>query len=218
MVRNKIVLVLLAFITLLTAGCPSLWKTGVVKSDATPSELYQDAEDRFQKKNYTEAVQLYERLKSAYPDFEKIPRVYVRIADSFFHDGKYEEAVSRYRQFLELYPNHEDKNQAKYNIGMCFFNQIKNTDLDDTMVRKAEQAFKEVVDDPDAGQLKAKAEEKYKDCRTKLAEKELYKARTYLTLKKYTAAKMAAQRILDEYPNSGLDKEAKDLISSVKGK
>jgi len=215
---SRILIVLLAFITLVTAGCPSLWQTKTVKSDAPPSELYQDAEDRFQKKNYTEAVQLYERLKSAYPDFEKLPRVYLRIADCFFQDSKYEDAVARYRQFLELYPNHEDKNQAKYNIGMCFFNQIKNTDLDGTMVQKAEQAFKEVVDDPDAGPLKAKAEEKYKDCRTKLAEKELYKARTYLNLKRYTAARMAAQRILDEYPNSGLDKEAKDLLSSVKGK
>ena len=51
-----------------------------------------------------------------------------------------------------------------------------------------------------------------------LGEKELYKARHYQKRKQYTAARIAAQRVLDEYGDLGLDKEAQEIIDYVKGK
>ncbi len=196
-----------------------MWKTNVPKvSDSDPQELFKVAEESFEKKQYSKAAQLYQRLKSGHPDFEKMPQIYIRLGDSFFHDKNYEEAVSRYRQFTELYPNNKDRFRAKYMIGMSFFNQIKGVDLDNTMVRKAEEAFKEVTSDSEAGEWATKAEEKYRECRKKLAEKEIYKARTYVSTKNYKAAKMAAQRVLDEYSNLGMDKEANKLIEALKGK
>jgi len=217
-VRRTSLLVLVALASLCIAGCPSIWSRSAVKTDEGQKSLYKSAEENFQKKKYGQAIELYERLKSAYPDFDKIPLVYERIADSHFNLSDYDEAVGAYRQFLELYPNHEDRARAKYMIGMAYFKQIIGTDRDNTMVKSAEVDFKTVIDDPNAGQWKAKAEEKYRECRKKLGEKELYKARTYVAIKKYKAAKIAAQRVLDEYPNLGLDKEAKVLIKNLKGR
>jgi outer membrane protein assembly factor BamD len=103
-------------------------------------------------------------------------------------------------------------------IGMCFFSQSKDSDLDDSMVRRAETAFKKVIDKTESGQWRKKAEEKYRESRRKLAEKELYKARTYYNLKRYKSARIAAQRILDQYPKLGVDEEASELIEKTKGK
>ena len=203
---------------MLLTGCPSIFNTKPTPDKLSADELYENAQESFDKKKYTEAVRLFEQLKSAHPDFEKITTVYQRIADAYFKNDEYDEAVSSYRQFLELYPHHDDRARALYMVAMCYFNQITRTDLDNSMVKNALRAFKEVVRESDPGQWKEKAEKKIKDCRTKLAEKELYKARTYKQIKRYKAARMSAKRVLDEYAGLGLDDEAKQLIKSIKGR
>lgn len=200
------------------SGCPSIWNTETAGKAASADELFSAAEADFQKKNYPQAVETYERLKSAYPDFKKIPEVYLKIADSFFEQGQYEKAISRYLQFVELHPGHKELQRAKYQIALAHFNQIKNADLDSALAQRSEKAFKAIMDDPDAGEFAKKAEEKYKECLKKLAAKELYKARTYVGMGNYQAARMAAKRVLDEYPKLGFDEEANELIGSIKNK
>jgi outer membrane protein assembly factor BamD len=217
-VRRKLSVILVTFIAVLAAGCPSLWHTEVVEKDPGPDKLFQAAEDQFQKKQYGEAVDLYERLKSGYPDFKKMPEVYSKIADALFDEKSYDKASARYQQFIELYPGDKRVPRAKFNIGMCYFNQIKNMDLDNSVVQRAAQEFKALADDTNAGEWAKKAEEKYNECRKKLAEKEMYKARTMLTVHNYQAARLAAKRVLDEYPKLGYDSDAAELIKSIKGK
>lgn len=216
--KRPVLAMLTVFCLLSLSGCLTFLKGKAVKTDATPQELFKAAEDAFQKKKYVEAVDLFERLKSSQPDFDKTTEVYQRIADGFFNLGQYEEAISRYLQFLELYPNHEEQHRTRYMIGMCYFNRVKGVDWDASMIQRAEAAFKQVSEDADAGQWQKKAEEKYKECRKKLAEGELYKAKSYISTGQYKAAKIAAQRILDQYGDLGFDKEAKAVIEKVKDK
>ena len=70
-------------------------------------------------------VEAYQKLKSAYPDFEKMAAVYVKIGDALYAKGDYEKAISRYLQFLELYPAHPFAPRVKYFIAMSYFRQIK---------------------------------------------------------------------------------------------
>lgn len=200
------------------AGCPSVWQTGSAEKPASAEQLFKDAENHFDKKEYSQALASYERLKSAFPDFKDISKTYVKIADCLFNQGSHDQAISRYLQFIELYPTHKEVPRAKFNVAMAYFNQIKNTDLDNTVVRKAADAFKAVANDANAGEWAKKAEEKNRECLRKLAEKELYKARTYINIGNYKAARLAAKRVLEEYPKLGLDEEAKALVSKLKDK
>jgi outer membrane protein assembly factor BamD len=214
-VRRKLSFILVAFITVLAAGCPPLWKTDMVEKDPGPDKLFQAAEEQFQKKQYAQAVEVYERLKSGHPDFKKMPEVYLRIADALYDEKSYDKAIARYQQFMDLYPGNKEVPRAKFNIGMAYFNQIKNTDLDNSVVQSAEKEFKALAADSNAGEWSKKAEEKYKECRKKLADKELYKAETMLSVSNYQAARMALKRVLDEFPER---KDASDLLKSIKGK
>lgn len=216
--RRKLSFILLTFIAVLAAGCIPIWKTDVVEKDAGPDKLFQAAEAQFQKKQYARAAHLYDQLKSEYPDFKKMPEVYSKIADSLYEDKSYDMARERYKEFMQLYPGDKGVPRAKFNIGMCYFNQMKNTDLDNSVVQAAAAEFKALADDANAGEWAKKAEEKYNECRKKLAEKEMYKAHTMLSVSNYQAARLAAKRVLDEYPKMGYDKEAAELIKSIKGK
>ncbi len=216
--RRKLSFILVAFITVLSAGCPLLWKTDIVEKDAGPDKLFKAAEEQFQKKQYYQAIELYERLKSGHPDFKSMPEVYLKIADASFEEKSYEKAIARYQQFIDLYPGNKEVPRAKFNIGMAYFNQIKNMDVDNSVVQTASSEFKALADNSEAGEWAKKAEEKYNECRKKLAEKEMYKARTMLTVGNYQAARLAAKRVLDEYPKLGYDSDASALIKSIKGK
>jgi outer membrane protein assembly factor BamD (BamD/ComL family) len=119
---------------------------------------------------------------------------------------------------MQLYPGDKGVPRAKFNIGMCYFNQMKNTGLDNSVVQAAAAEFKALADDANAGEWAKKAEEKYNECRKKLAEKEMDKAHTMLSVSNYQAARLAAKRELGEYPKMGYDDEAAELIKSIKGK
>lgn len=209
-------LVLLGF--LLIAGCPSIWQPTTVEESPSAEALFKAAEEHFEKKDYAKAIEAYERLKSAYPEFKDMPKVYLKIADSFFNQKSYENAVARYLQFLELYPSGKDVNRAHYQIAMAYFNQIKGVDLDNRVVKQAAEAFKSLADNAEGGEWAKKAAEKYKECMGKLAEKELYKARNYISTGNYKAARLAAQRVLENYSKSGHDEEADALLKKIKGK
>ena len=43
---------------------------------------------------------------------------------------------------------------------LAYFNQIKNTDLDNTVVQRAAKSFKTLMEDPNAEEYAKKAEEK----------------------------------------------------------
>jgi outer membrane protein assembly factor BamD len=215
---------LLAYISILLiilccSGCPSVWNTDNSKeSNTSPEDLFKSAEELFEKQKYAPAIDLYEQLKSAHPDFKEIPKVYLRIADALYNDKQYDKAMGRYYQFIELYPNEKEAARAKYNVGMSLFNQIKNTDLDSRIINRTAETFKALSDDPNAGEWAKKAEEKYRECRQKLAEKELYKAKTYISMGNYQAARLVAKRVLDEYPKLGYDDQANELIKKIKNK
>jgi len=216
---TKGIRILAAAVTVIfLAGCPSLWQNQAADKTPPPEELYKQAEQQYQAKDYTAALETYQRLKSAHPDFKKMREVYEKIADASFEQGHYEKAIARYSQLIELYPSDPGVPRAKYQMAMCHFKQIKNTDLDNSMVNRALQAFQVVADDPNAGEWSKKAKEHQRECRRRLAEKELYKARTYISMGSYKAARMAAQRVLDDYPKLGLDKEADELVKSLKDK
>lgn len=215
-VKSRFLLISVILLAMFLTGCPSIWNLETKETKESPEEAYKQAQDLLKDKKYFQAIENLEKLKSANPDFKEMPDVYLKIAEAFFDEGSYDKAIARYLQFLELYPNNPDVPRAKYQIGMAYFNQIKGTDLDNTVVRSAIQAFKVVTDLQESGEWGKKAEEKIKECRKKLAEKEIYKANTYVSLGNYKAARLAAQRVLDDFPKLGFDDVAEELIKRYK--
>ncbi len=215
-VKPRSFLIFLLLFSMLLTGCPSVWNAETTKNRESPDDAYKQAQDLLKDKKYFQAIENLEKLKSAHPDFKEMPDVYLKIADAFFEEGSYDKSIARYLQFLELYPNNENVARAKYQIGMAYFRQIKGTDLDNSVVRSAIQSFKVVTELQEPGEWGKKAEERIRECRQKLAEKEIYKANTYVSLGNYKAARLAAQRVLDDFPKLGFDEAAQKLVDKYK--
>jgi outer membrane assembly lipoprotein YfiO len=209
--------ILLALAVLVLSGCPHLFTADNPDKELSPDELFKKAEQAFEAKNYSESVDLYGRLKLV-PDFKDMAKVYVRIGDAYFNDKAYEKAIGGYTQFLDLYPNDKEVPRVRYNMAMCLYNQIKRSDLDAVNIENSAKDFKKLADNPDAGEWGKKAQEKYTECRKMLAEKEYEKANTYISQSKYSSARKVLERIRDEFPNLGYDKQAESLLKSIKNK
>jgi outer membrane protein assembly factor BamD len=209
---------IVASMCVICVGCTLPFQTTTLEKPDSPEKMFKAAEELYNKKNYAQALDVYEQLKSAYPEFNEMPKVYAKIGDCLFEDKQYDKSIGRYLEFVQLNPNDKDVPRAKYNIGMAQFNQIKNIDLDSRIIQKTAEAFKALSDDPNAGEWGKKAEEKYRECRQKLAAKELDKADTYVSTSNYKSAKSAARRVLDEYPNLGYDDKANALLKKLKNK
>jgi outer membrane protein assembly factor BamD len=207
-----------AILVLALAGCPSVWQAANPDKPTSAEELFKKAENQYANKDYKQALESYERLKSAFPDFKRLPHAYMRIGDCLFNQNNYEQAIARYLQFIELYPAHQEASRAKFNVAMSYFNQIKGTDLDNSVVKRAADSFKKLVDDPNAGEWAKKAEEKHRECLRKLAEKELYVAEQYWNMGKYKSAHAAAKRVLEEYPKLGFEARAREIEQKTKDK
>ncbi len=216
--RTEFRIIAVALIVLLLAGCPALWSSETVVKNATPEQLVREGEELFQKKDYAGAISAFDQLKSGHPQFKKTPDAYLKTADAMFENGAYDKAIGRYQTFVELYPLHKEVPRAKYQEALSYFNQIKNTDLDNSMIQSALKAFKALSEDPNAGEWAKKAQEKLGECRKKLAEKEIDKARTYMGMGRYQSARVSAKRVLDEYSKLGYDTEANDLLKKIKDK
>lgn len=197
-------------------GCPSFWNTVQVPKESNAEALYKLAEQQYKDGQFTEAAESYEQLKSGHPEFKEMPSVCVKIGDALYAAGNYDRAISRYLQFLELYPTHRFVPRAKYYVALSYFSQIKKTDLDNALIKRAEQSFGELAADPKGGEWAKKAEEKQRECKRMLAEKEFDKANTYYKMGNYSAARVAAKRVLEEYPKLGFDDQAKDIVDRVK--
>jgi outer membrane protein assembly factor BamD len=218
MTRHTFALLFVILIALLAGGCPSLTNKSLPQEEPKPEQIFEKGQTLFEKKKYAEAIQVWESLKSAHPDFAKMPEVYIKLADASFKSSTYDDAIGRYRQYIELYPTHDDALRAKYMVGMCYYSQIKPTDLDSGSLGYAASEFESIRDGSSDNEWKKKADEKYRDCRKKIGEKELYKARTYLSLRQYKSARMAAQRVMDEFKDLGLDEKAQAILDKTKDK
>ena len=216
--RTEFHTIAVALTLLMLAGCPALWTSETVVKNSTPEQLYREGERLFEQKDYSGAISAFDRLKSAHPQFEKTPDAYLKTADAMFENGAYEKAIVRYQTFVDLYPLHKEVPRAKYQVALAYFNQIKSTDRDNSIIQAALQAFKALSDDANAGEWAKKAAEKLKECRKKIAEKEIYKARTYWQMGRYKSAQASAKRVLDEYSKLGYDAEANDLLNKMKDK
>jgi outer membrane protein assembly factor BamD len=201
----------------LLVGCSLPFSnTEIVEKTPGPEALFDKAQGFYQDHEYEDAIHFFETLKSAYPQFEKMPFVQMRVADSYYRMGEYHKAMAEYSQFVTLYPTDPNVARAQYMIGMSYYKRKKSIDRDDSVVRRAEEIFRVVVDEYGDTPIGKQAKERLLDCRKRLAEKELYKAGVYMSMGKYKAAEISAQRILEEYSGLGFDDDANEIIESVK--
>jgi outer membrane protein assembly factor BamD len=218
MVNNKkAFLTLLAFVMIL-AGCKMWlpWGKGGDMTQTTPEGLYYRGVDLYQKKDYSDAIKLFQRVKEEYPLSTLAIMAELGIADAYFSDKSYTDADLAYNEFLNLHPTNENMPYVMYQIGMCHFNEITSIDRDQSETFKALKAFERLAARFPDSKFFAMAEKMVRDCKKLLGEQELYVGKFYFNIKEYRAALQRFEKIARDYPNVGLDDKVHQFIAEAK--
>ena len=137
------------------------------------------------------------------------PNVILKRAESFHEKEGYAEAITEYQHFLELHRKHVLAPYAQYKLALSHFKLIQTIDRDMTPVKKAQEAFLELMEAFPGSQYEAEARIKIKECEAFLAQHHMFVGQFYLRKESYLAAAKRFQMIIQRYPYLNESIEAK---------
>ncbi len=168
-------------------------------AEASPRELYAQAERLLAEKRYERAAKAFEEVERQHPFAPEAVEAQLMAAYAYYQNADYDAAIAAARRFVELHPGHEDVPYALYLIGQSWYERIEIVERDQTASREALRAFRELIRRfPDS--------EYAKDARLKidlvldhLAGKEMDVGRFYQQRKEYLAAVNRFRRVIEDY-------------------
>ncbi|UCG21227.1 MAG: outer membrane protein assembly factor BamD [Deltaproteobacteria bacterium] len=178
------------------AGCACL--TGK-KEIESAEELAEKGMESFEDEDYIDALKAFNTLKERYPYSRYAILAELKVADAHFHRKEYPEAIAAYEDFVELHPKNEAIPYVKYQIGVCYYEQMLSKDRDQTPTRWAILSFERLLKEHGDSAYAMEARKKINDCRKLLAEHELYVGRFYYKSKHYSAALGRFEGVLTDY-------------------
>jgi outer membrane protein assembly factor BamD len=182
---------------LLLGGCATTEKRLSAK------EYYNQANDAFTRENFSMAVDYYHELLDQYPLNPYAEEAQLKVAYSYYLDKKYVEAIAAFGDFERAYPTSSHLPFVQYYRGMCYLEQMRSIDRDQSVTEKAHDFFRTVVDRYPESPFAPLAEEKIRVCRDALAARELYIADfDYNMADNPLAALARLRRIIETYPET----------------
>lgn len=157
-------------------------------NNKSADSLYKDGERLFQTGKYEDAIAQWKKVRETYQSPELSTKAELNIANAYFLNKDYIEAAAGYEDFRKMHPKHPQADFALYRQGLSYFNQIHGIDTDQTPVKNAQNTFESYIKLYPAGANLAEAKEKYRECRDKQLQYELYVGRFYLKTDVYKAA------------------------------
>lgn len=192
------------------------------KADPTISwsaqKLYSEGKSELDDKNYTKAVELFEKLEARYPygRFAQQSQLYAAYAN--YKDGEPEAAVAACDRFIKLHPTHPNVDYAYYLKGLAnftedtsLFGQVANQDMterDPKAARDSFEAFKQLVTLFPNSKYTPDAVGRMRYLVDALASHEVHVAEYYMKRSAYVAAANRAKYALEHYPQAPAVEEA----------
>ncbi len=207
---------LLSGLFLAAGGCGLLWTKK--EPEKTPQGMYNAALQLLEKKKYTEAAEAFKKFKEEFPLSTYTPLAELRAADALYFDKNYAEAIVLYEEFRKLHPIHAEIPYATYQVGMCHFKQMLTVDRDQTVLEKALEQFRYLVENFPQTKYASDAKTKMQLCLLQLAEHEFYVGHFYYRMGHYRGALGRFEDILKKYPDSGMERKVNPLIKNCREK
>lgn len=205
---NKKILLLGASILLFPACAKAPYLSSAKSSQAAFEECRRFSE----KKDFEKASECFELLKSRFAGSSESAEADLEIADNYFRKKDFLLAAESYAAFIKLHPAHERVGYAYYKAGLSYFREAPKAVDRDQQKLKDSIPYLETAVESAGGDLNAVAQEKLKDVRRRLAQREFYVGRYYYRTGEFISAIPRFQEILANYTGLGLDEKTLYLL------
>ncbi len=155
-------------------GCGIIDMVYLPPPEDTAQEIYESATDAMAEGNYVRAVELFNKLRDAYPFSPYITDAELALADAYYLDGEYDAAAEAYKDFESLHPRHAAIEYVLYQIGQSLQNQFRSIDRPTNELAEATAYYDRLLQQYPSTRYADAARQKKMECRKFMAEHELY--------------------------------------------
>lgn len=194
--------------------------------DRPVGDLYNEAMDTLEAKNYKTAASMFDDVDRLYPYSKWAVKAQVMSAYAYYEAGQYDDAIVAANRFIQLHPGSEDAAYAYYLRAVSYYEQISDVARDQKITMLALEALDQLVARFPNSNYAKDAKLKADLARDHLAGKEMNIGRYYLRQGQYAAAinrfqnvvaghqttshvPEALHRLVETYVSLGLIDEAK---------
>ncbi len=207
--RHLIIFLLIFFIS----ACSYF---GGEEKDETASwdadHFYAEAKGALESGNYTEAVELYQKLETRYPFGVYAQQALMDLSYAYYKNDEPDAAVAACNRFIKLYPQNSHVDYAYYLKGLANFNKGKGftqrylptdeSQRDPGAALHAFQSFSELVKRYPDSEYVADSEQRMRYLRNILAKNEVHVANYYMRRGAFVAAANRARFVVENYPRT----------------
>ncbi len=179
----------------------------------TPEALFQQAQELYQKGEYSRAAQLFQQFIFRYPTSGLADDAQFYLAESYFRQKDYDQAIIEYRFLIDNFPSMNYVPKAELRIAEAYLRKSPPPELDQTDTEQAIRLFRRFLARYPDSPLADTARLLLAQAKEKLAQKMLIAAVTYRNLKMYDAEKFYLDLLLREYPESQAAWQAKYYLA-----
>jgi outer membrane protein assembly factor BamD len=200
------------------SGCANLGKEVDETANWSAQQIYRDAKENLDSRNYEKAIKQYERLQARFPFGRFAQQAEIEIAYAHYKQNDVEGTVAATDRFIKLHPENPAVDYAYYLKGLVHFNQDMGllgrfaeqdqAERDPKAARDSFDAFRELSTRFPNSKYTADAIDRMKYLVNLLAAHEVRVANFYYRRTAYVAASSRARYALETYPQSPALEEA----------
>ena len=176
--------------------------TQEIVQEQTVEMLYNNAMDEMEAENLPKAIKLFDEVERQHPYSKWSAKAQIMAAYLYYKQAKYNDAILVINRFLSLHPGNKYASYAHYLKGMCFYEQITDSERSQETTNQAYDTFNRLmVLYPDTDYAKD-ATGKVLLTINQMAGKEMAVGSYYLKQKKYAAALNRFADVVRNYANT----------------
>ncbi len=180
-----------------------------------------DPEDRFtsarrymEMGKYTKAQEEFKRLMFEHPGSDYVDDAQYYLAESHFLSREYDLAVLEYEFLIDNYKGSPYVDEACFKVGSCYYNLSRSFRLDQSNTKKALDEFELFLAKYPQSEYVEEVLDAKKKCLEKLARKGVAAGELYMKLRKFRAARVYFENVVEEYPDAQAGDRALFLIGT----
>ena len=195
----------LCFVCLLSA-CAS--DDDKAMPDRPVEELYSEATEKMDKKEYSEAAKSFEEVERQHPYSQWATRAQLMTGYAYYQGMHYDEAITALDQFIRVHPGNENVAYASYLRALCDYERLADVRRDQSFARNALKQLESVISRFPNTSYAKDAVLKVALVKDHLAGAEMEIGRNYITQKLYTAAVGRFRTVVEKYQTTSHVPEA----------
>jgi outer membrane protein assembly factor BamD len=184
-------------------------------SQLPAEEEFQRAQGYFENRQFDRAIQGFERVIFYHPSSEYVDDAQYWLARSYFQKKDFAQAVIEFDYLIKNFPASSFVEEANFYRAKSYLKQSPGWDRDQTETNEAINYLDEFLTRYPNSEFTNDVKELILTARNQLARKELENGKLYLKLKEPDAAAKYLIFVIETYPETKAEAEAKYLLAGV---